>query len=122
MAGTFKEREGFHGCQMPEQLLGRIIRCSSNPSDVVLDPFGGSGTTFSVAKKLGRQWLGFESRRITPSGFKPAWADRGGRSARRGGRSGDQRPATGDGKPRQRRLLRKNGGPNRSAGSLFEDS
>ncbi|MGO9114587.1 MAG: DNA methyltransferase [Thermoguttaceae bacterium] len=60
VAGTFKEREGFHGCQMPEQLLGRIIRCSSNPMDVVLDPFGGSGTTFSVAKKLGRQWLGFE--------------------------------------------------------------
>ena len=60
VAGTFKEREGFHGCQMPEQLLGRIIRCSSNPLDVVLDPFGGSGTTFSVAKKLGRQWLGFE--------------------------------------------------------------
>ena len=60
VAGTFKEREGFHGCQMPEQLLGRIIRMSSNPLDVVLDPFGGSGTTFSVAKKLGRQWLGFE--------------------------------------------------------------
>jgi DNA modification methylase len=60
VAGTFKEREGFHGCQMPEQLLGRIIRYSSNPMDVVLDPFGGSGTTYSVAKKLGRQWLGFE--------------------------------------------------------------
>ena len=60
VAGTFKEREGFHGCQMPEQLLGRIIRMSSNPLDVVLDPFGGSGTTLSVAKKLGRQWLGFE--------------------------------------------------------------
>jgi site-specific DNA-methyltransferase (adenine-specific) len=60
VAGTFKEREGFHGCQMPEQLLGRIIRSSSNPKEVVLDPFGGSGTTFSVAKKLGRQWIGFE--------------------------------------------------------------
>ncbi|MFN9347771.1 MAG: DNA-methyltransferase, partial [Planctomycetota bacterium] len=31
VAGTFKEREGFHGCQMPEQLLARIIRASSNP-------------------------------------------------------------------------------------------
>ena len=60
VAGTFKEREGFHGCQMPEQLLGRIIRISSNPGDLVVDPFGGSGTTLAVAKKLGRQWIGTE--------------------------------------------------------------
>ena len=60
VAGTFKEREGFHGCQMPEQLLGRIIRTSSDPMDVVLDPFAGSGTTLRVAKKLGRRWIGFE--------------------------------------------------------------
>ena len=60
VAGTFKERQGFHGCQMPEQLLGRIIRVSSNPGDVVLDPFAGSGTTLAVAKKLGRRWLGCE--------------------------------------------------------------
>jgi site-specific DNA-methyltransferase (adenine-specific) len=45
---------------MPEQLLGRIIRACSNPGDVVLDPFAGSGTTLVVAKKLGRRWLGFE--------------------------------------------------------------
>ena len=60
VAGTFKEREGFHGCQMPEQLLARIIRASSLPCDTVLDPFGGSGTTMCVAKKLGRRWIGFE--------------------------------------------------------------
>jgi len=60
VAGTFKEREGFHGCQMPEQLLGRIIRISSNPRDLVLDPFAGSGTTLVVAKKLGRRWAGIE--------------------------------------------------------------
>jgi site-specific DNA-methyltransferase (adenine-specific) len=60
VAGTFKERAGFHGCQMPEQLLGRIIRLCSNPGDLVLDPFAGSGTTLAVAKKLGRRWLGFE--------------------------------------------------------------
>lgn len=60
VAGTFHEREGFHGCQMPEQLLGRIIRISSNPQDLVLDPFAGSGTTLVVAKKLGRRWLGME--------------------------------------------------------------
>ncbi len=60
VAGTFKERQGFHGCQMPEQLLGRIIRVSSKPQELVLDPFCGSGTTACVAKKLGRQWMGFE--------------------------------------------------------------
>jgi site-specific DNA-methyltransferase (adenine-specific) len=60
VAGTFKERAGFHGCQMPEQLLGRIIRGCSNPGDWVLDPFAGSGTTLTVAKKLNRHWIGFE--------------------------------------------------------------
>ena len=55
VCGTFKERAGLHGCQMPEQLLGRIIRACSNPGDVVLDPFAGSGTTLAVAKKLGRR-------------------------------------------------------------------
>ncbi len=60
VCGTFKERSGWHGCQMPEQLLGRIIRASSNPGDLVLDPFAGSGTTLAVAKKLDRRFIGFE--------------------------------------------------------------
>jgi site-specific DNA-methyltransferase (adenine-specific) len=60
VAGTFKERRGWHGCQMPEQLLGRIIKACSNPGDLVLDPFAGSGTTPAVAKKLGRRYLGIE--------------------------------------------------------------
>ena len=60
VCGTFKERAGWHGCQMPEQLLGRIIRASSNPGDLVLDPFAGSGTTLAVARKLDRRYLGFE--------------------------------------------------------------
>ena len=60
VAGTFKERAGFHGCQMPEQLLGRIIRSCSNPGDVVVDPFAGSATTLAVAKKLVRNFFGFE--------------------------------------------------------------
>ena len=60
VAGTFKERAGFHGCQMPEQLLGRILRASSHEGEWVLDPFLGSGTTASVAKKLNRHFMGFE--------------------------------------------------------------
>lgn len=58
--GTFKERAGWHGCQMPEQVLGRIVKLSSSPGDTVLDPFAGSATTLAVAKKLDRRWLGIE--------------------------------------------------------------
>lgn len=60
VAGTFKEREGFHGCQMPEQLLGRIIKVSSNEGELVLDPFSGSATSVAVAKKLGRKFVSFD--------------------------------------------------------------
>jgi site-specific DNA-methyltransferase (adenine-specific) len=60
VCGTFKERAGWHGCQMPEQLLGRILRACSNEGELVLDPFAGSGTTLAVAKKLGRRYMGFE--------------------------------------------------------------
>lgn len=60
VSGTFKERAGFHGCQMPEQLMGRIVRACSNPGDFVIDPFSGSATTLAVAKKLGRHFIGFD--------------------------------------------------------------
>jgi DNA modification methylase len=60
VCGTFKERAGWHGCQMPEQLLGRIIRSCSNEGELVLDPFSGSGTTPAVAKKLSRRFVAFE--------------------------------------------------------------
>ena len=60
VAGTFKERAGFHGCQMPEQLLARIIRSCSHNNDVVMDPFAGSASTLIVARKLGRRVIGFE--------------------------------------------------------------
>jgi DNA modification methylase len=59
VCGTFKERTG-HPCQMPEAVLERIIRVSSNPGDLVLDPFAGSGTTLATARKLGRRYLGVE--------------------------------------------------------------
>jgi site-specific DNA-methyltransferase (adenine-specific) len=49
-----------HSTQKPEALLYRVIMSSSNPGDVVLDPFFGTGTTGAVAKKLGRRWIGIE--------------------------------------------------------------
>ncbi len=60
VCGTFKERTGWHPCQMPESLLKRIIAASSNPEDWVLDPFSGSGTTPVTAAQLGRNYLGVE--------------------------------------------------------------
>ena len=60
VCGTFKERQGWHSCQMPESLLARIIAVSSNPGDCVLDPFSGSGTTAAAAIQLGRNYVGVE--------------------------------------------------------------
>ena len=54
-----KERTGWPA-QKPEALLDIIIRSSSDPEDLVLDPFCGSGTTCVVAEKLGRRWIGIE--------------------------------------------------------------
>lgn len=49
-----------HSTQKPEAILYRVILSSSNPGDIVLDPFFGSGTTGAVAKKLHRHWIGIE--------------------------------------------------------------
>lgn len=46
--------------QKPVALLERIITVSSNPGDIVLDPFCGCGTTIDAAQKLGRQWVGID--------------------------------------------------------------
>ena len=49
-----------HPAQKPEALLERIIKVSSNPGDLVLDPFAGTFTTCAVAQKLGRRCVGIE--------------------------------------------------------------
>ncbi len=49
-----------HPTQKPEKLVAKTILASSNPDDVILDPFLGSGTTSVVAKKLGRRYVGIE--------------------------------------------------------------
>jgi modification methylase len=53
-----------HPTQKPEALLARILLSASNPGDVVLDPFFGTGTTGAVAKKLGRRFIGLEREPI----------------------------------------------------------
>lgn len=49
-----------HPTQKPEKLIAKLILASSEPGDLVFDPFAGSGTTCVVAKKLGRRYLGIE--------------------------------------------------------------
>jgi site-specific DNA-methyltransferase (adenine-specific) len=53
---------GRNGCRRLHQvaLLERIIKASSNPGDLILDPFCGCGTTIDAAEKLGRQWIGID--------------------------------------------------------------
>ena len=60
VCGTFKDREGWHGCQMPIGVLNRIVLASSNSGDIVLDPFNGSGTTVVSAALLNRKYVGID--------------------------------------------------------------
>ena len=55
-----KDGHKVHPTQKPEALLYRILLACSNPGDVVLDPFFGTGTTGAVAKRLGRHFIGIE--------------------------------------------------------------
>jgi DNA modification methylase len=59
IAPSARERLGYP-TQKPEKLLERIILASSNPTDIVLDPFCGCGTSIAVAHKLGRRWIGID--------------------------------------------------------------
>jgi DNA modification methylase len=59
VAGTFKER-AKHVTQQPLALVERMVRVASNPGDLVLDPFCGTGTTLVAARRLGRRALGIE--------------------------------------------------------------
>jgi site-specific DNA-methyltransferase (adenine-specific) len=53
-----------HPTQKPEKLIAKLILASSNPGDVILDPFLGSGTTSVVAKKLERDYIGIEQNEL----------------------------------------------------------
>tara|TARA_A100001035_G_scaffold207676_1_gene167621 strand:+ start:483 stop:1553 length:1071 start_codon:yes stop_codon:yes gene_type:complete len=58
-----KDGKKIHSTQKPEALLHRILLATSNKNDLILDPFLGSGTTASVAKKLGRNYFGIEKEK-----------------------------------------------------------
>lgn len=58
------ERLGYP-TQKPSALLERMISASSNPGDVVLDPFCGCGTTVAAAQKLGRRWIGIDITQLS---------------------------------------------------------
>jgi SAM-dependent methyltransferase len=60
IAAIGKERTGYP-TQKPEALLERVVRASSRPGDVVLDPFCGSGTAIAVAERLERRWIGIDA-------------------------------------------------------------
>ena len=64
-----EERLGYP-TQKPVALLERIIQASSNPGDVVLDPFCGCGTTIDAAEKLGRDWIGIDVTQLAISLIK----------------------------------------------------
>jgi adenine-specific DNA-methyltransferase len=53
-------QEAFFGTPKPERLVKRILEIATNPGDLVLDSFLGSGTTAAVAHKMGRRWIGIE--------------------------------------------------------------
>ncbi|WP_408033674.1 DNA methyltransferase [Streptococcus uberis] len=59
-----ERREINYPTQKPEKLLERVIRVSSNKGDLVLDCFGGSGTTASVAEKLERRWITIDAGKL----------------------------------------------------------
>lgn len=68
------ERMGYP-TQKPLALLERIIQASSNPGDVVLDPFCGCGTAIAAAQKLGRQWVGIDITHLAISLIKHRMED-----------------------------------------------
>lgn len=60
LKGSSKEKCG-HPSQKPVELISKLIACSTDAGDMVLDPFLGSGTSAVVAQALGRRWLGIEN-------------------------------------------------------------
>ena len=75
---SFSREKLGYATQKPVALLERIIKASSNPGDIVFDPFCGSGTTLEAAQRLGRLWIGIDSSKeaaeITQKRLKAAFS------------------------------------------------
>jgi DNA modification methylase len=75
------ERLGYP-TQKPEAILERIVSCSSNEGDIVLDPFCGCGTAISVAQRLNRSWIGIDITHLAIGLIKKRLTDAFGESVR----------------------------------------
>lgn len=85
LKGSSKEK-CQHPSQKPVELIAKLVQCATDPGDMVLDPFIGSGTVAVVCESLGRHWLGFEidggyvqiaCERIQAARQSLFWASRG---------------------------------------------
>lgn len=79
IAGSSKERLGYP-TQKPVALLERIVETSSNPGDIILDPFCGCGTTIDAAQHLGRRWIGIDITYLAINAIQARLRDRYGKA------------------------------------------
>ncbi len=97
IAPIANERTGYPS-QKPEALLARIIETLSDPNDLILDPYAGSGTTLAVARKLGRAFIGIDESPVAIDIVRARMEAVGAPllSESAAGRRGDARPRSAD--------------------------
>ncbi len=76
LAPVSKERTGYPS-QKPEALLERLVNVLTDPDDLVLDPYAGSGTTLAVAHRLGRQFVGIDESAVAIATIEKRLAEKG---------------------------------------------
>ena len=82
MIKSFSTEKLGYPTQKPVALLERIVKASSNPGEVVLDPFCGCGTTIAAAQKLGRHWIGIDITHLAISLIRHRLQDSFGKNCR----------------------------------------
>jgi site-specific DNA-methyltransferase (adenine-specific) len=76
IAPVARERTGFPS-QKPEKLLERLVNVLTDPGDLVLDPYAGSGTTLAVAHRLGRRFVGIDESPVAVATIESRLAAQG---------------------------------------------